>query len=77
MRIPGVPFKENMQGKRLYLITTSGDRAKAQPMIDAVGLCADFLGMQRAGVLWGKGGPPHAIVEDSEAGKQAKTLLLL
>lgn len=74
MRIPGVPFKDNMHHKNLYLITTSGDRSKAQPMIDAVGLCADFLGMKRAGVLWGKGGPPHAVVDDVEAVKQARTL---
>jgi hypothetical protein len=45
-----------MSQKRLWLITTNGDRAKAQPMIDSTAMCAKFLDMPLAGVLWGKGG---------------------
>jgi multimeric flavodoxin WrbA len=67
MRIPGVEFKERMGAKRLHLISTSGDRSKAQPMIDSVKLCAGFLAMPFAGVLWGKGGPPDAVQSDAEA----------
>jgi len=71
MRIPGVPFKQAMAKKTLRLITTSGDRAKAQPMIDSVQLCAQFLSMAWGGangpVLWGKGGPPDAVQADAEA----------
>lgn len=67
LRVPDLDFKARMARKRLWLITTSGDRAKAQPMIDSTALCADFLGMPLAGVLWGKGGPPDAVQADAEA----------
>ncbi|MCP5267800.1 MAG: NAD(P)H-dependent oxidoreductase [Zoogloeaceae bacterium] len=67
MRVPGVDFKERMSTKRLHLISTSGDRSKAQPMIDSVKLCADFLAMPFAGALWGKGGPPDAVHGDADA----------
>ena len=58
MRVPGLDFKDAMGRKTLSLITTSGDRTKAQPMIDSVALCAQFLSMTWGGALWGKGGPP-------------------
>lgn len=67
LRVPDLDFKSRMASKRLWLITTSGDRAKAQPMIDSTALCAAFLGMPLAGVLWGKGGPPDAVQADAEA----------
>jgi multimeric flavodoxin WrbA len=73
MRIPGVPFKDTMAQKTLHLITTSGDRTKAQPMIDSVALCAAFLNMRFAGTLWGKGGPPAAVQADAQAIAQAAT----
>jgi NAD(P)H-dependent FMN reductase len=73
MRIPGVPFKDEMARKTLHLVTTSGDRAKAQPMIDSVALCAQFLGMRWAGALWGKGGPPQAVRSDAQAIDAAAT----
>ena len=76
MRTPGVPFKEQMAAKRLHLITTSGDRAKAQPMIDSVRLCAEFLSMGWGGVLWGKGGPPGAVQADDEAVAVASGFLM-
>lgn len=75
MRIPGVPFKERMAEKTLRLITTSGDRAKAQPMIDSVKLCAQFLNMTWGGELWGKGGPPDAIQADASAIESTRLLL--
>lgn len=76
MRIPGVPFKEQMAAKTLHLITTSGDRAKAQPTIDSVTLCAQFLSMRWGGALWGKGGPPDAVRADSAALEQAAGFLV-
>lgn len=75
MRTPGVAFKEAMAQKSLRLVTTSGDRAKAQPMIDSVRLCAQFLTMADGGVLWGKGGPPNAVQADAEAVARAATFL--
>ena len=67
MRVPGLDFKARMAGRRLWLVSTSGDRAKAQPMIDSTRLCAEFLGMQWQGALWGQGGAPEAIRADEAA----------
>jgi NAD(P)H-dependent FMN reductase len=76
MRIEGLPFKQAMAQKRLHLITTSGDRAKTQPMIDSTQLVAEFLSMPFAGALWGKGGPPDAVQADVAAIAAAETFLL-
>ena len=74
MRVPGVDFKPRMAGKRLWVITTSGHRAKAQPMIDSYALCAEFLAMGFGGALWGLGGTPGAVRADEAALAQAKRL---
>ena len=71
MRVPGLDFKARMAGRRLWLVTTSGDRAKAQPMMDSTRLCAEFLGMQWMGALWGQGGTPGAVQADEAALTQA------
>ncbi len=67
LRVPGLGFKEAMAHKRMHVIATSGDRAKAQPMFDSARLCAQFLGMAYAGELWGKGGAPDAVQADANA----------
>lgn len=67
MRTPDVPFKAEMAKKTLWLVATGGDRDKAQPMIDSVRLCAEFLSMKWGGELWGKGGPPDAVKGDHVA----------
>jgi multimeric flavodoxin WrbA len=61
LRVPGLDFKKRMGGKRLWLVTTSGDRAKAQPMIDSARLCAEFMAMRWGGALWGLGSKPGSI----------------
>lgn len=73
MRVPGVDFKDRMAAKTMHVVTTSGDRAKSQPMLDSARLCAGFLGMRFGGALWGKGGPPGAIDADGTALAEAKT----
>ena len=75
MRVPGLPFKEEMAKKTLRLITTSGDRAKAQPMMDSIKLCAQFMAMTYGGELWGKGGPPDTVRADAAAVAQAAVFL--
>jgi multimeric flavodoxin WrbA len=67
LRVPGLDFKARMAGKRLALVTTSGDRAKAQPMVDSVALIAGFMGMAWGGALWGLGGPPGTVAGDAAA----------
>jgi len=80
LRIPGVGFKDQMTRKTLRLVTTSGDQAKAQPMMDSVRLCAAFFPMTWGGaagpILWGKGGPPAAVETDTEAVAAARSFLL-
>lgn len=67
MRVPGLDFKQQMAGKRLWVVATSGDRAKAEPMFESYRLCADFMHMSLAGVLWGQGGAPGAVLKDTGA----------
>lgn len=75
LRVPGIPFKAEMGRKSLSLVTTSGDRQKTQPMIDALRLCGDFLGMRWGGALWGKGGAPGAVEADEKARREAEVFL--
>lgn len=67
LRVPGLDFKVRMAGKRLWVVATSGDRTKAQPMLDSYRLCAEFMGMEWKGALWGRGGAPDAVLADEAA----------
>lgn len=67
LRVPGLDFKARMAEKRLWVVSTSGDRTRAQPMLDSYRLCAEFMGMAWMGALWGKGGAPDAVLADAEA----------
>ena len=67
MRVEGLDFKARMQGKRVWAVTTSGDRARTQPMFDSQKLCAEFLAMQWQPPLWGQGGAPGAVEKDTQA----------
>ncbi len=67
MRVDGLAFKARMQGKRVWAITTSGNRDKTQPMFDSLALCAEFLAMAWQPPLWGAGGAPGAIEKDGAA----------
>jgi len=77
IRIPSVPFKSEMAGKTFRLVSTSGDRTKAQPMVDSARLCAEFFGAAWGGVLWGKGGAPKAVEADIAAQEAARGFLAL
>ncbi|MCE1182545.1 MAG: NAD(P)H-dependent oxidoreductase [Rhodocyclales bacterium] len=74
LRVPGLDFKDKMSRKRLWVISTSGNRERAQPMFDSYRLCAEFLGMQAMPPLWGRGGAPEAVLTDGEALTAAKSL---
>ena len=67
IRIPGVPFSDEMAARTFQLVTTSGDRAKAPTMIDSAELCARFFGATWGGALWNKGRPPDAVLGDAAA----------
>jgi len=67
LRVPGLDFKARMAAKRMWVISTSGNRTKTQPMFDSLALCAEFLGMGFGGTLWGQGGAPGAVETDAQA----------
>lgn len=67
MRVPGLEFKARMADKRMWAITTSGNRDKTQPMLDSLKLCAEFMAMRWQGALWGAGGAPGAVEKDAAA----------
>ena len=67
MRVPGLEFKARMADKRMWVITTSGNRDKTQPMLDSLKLCAEFMAMRWQGALWGAGGAPGAVEKDAAA----------
>lgn len=75
LRVPGLDFKTRMAGKPLYLVSTGGERRKAQPSIDAAQLCAEFMAMPWGGALWGKGGAPDAVQADTAAVQAAAGFL--
>ena len=73
MRVDGLDFKARMRGKRVWAITTSGNRDKTQPMFDSLALCAEFLAMQWQPPLWGLGDAPGAVQKDDAAVAAAAT----
>lgn len=77
LRVPGLDFKARMAAKRLWLITTSGNRPKAQPMIDSLRLSAEFCGATWGGELWGQGGEPGTVRADAQALAAAQAFLQL
>lgn len=67
LRVPELDFKPRMAGKRLWVVVTSGNEAKAQPMLQSYAHCAQFLSMAHGAALWGPGGPPGAVAQDAAA----------
>jgi multimeric flavodoxin WrbA len=76
MRVPGVEFKERMAGKTLWAVTalSSGDQAKADPMLGTLRNCAEFLGMRWGGAVLGHGSAPGQVHADSAALESARSL---
>lgn len=75
LRVPGLDFKARMAGKRFWAVSTSGHRAKAQPMFDSLALCAAFMDMRWMPPLWGAGGAPGAVLADAAALQAAEAWL--
>ena len=76
LRVPGLDFKARMAGKRFWAISTSGHRGRAQPMLDSLALCAEFMGMAWQPPLWGQGGAPGAVLADAAALAEAERFFL-
>jgi multimeric flavodoxin WrbA len=69
-------FKEEMSKKKAYVIVTGGDnpRIKALPLIQQFQYIFDFMGMEFAGYVIGKGSKPDDILQDKRALKDAEAL---
>jgi multimeric flavodoxin WrbA len=67
LHVPGLEFRQAMSTKTMHLVSTAGDTAKAQPMVDTARLCAAYFPMRFAGALVGAGGAPGAIDADRAA----------
>ena len=77
MRVPGVDFKAQMAGKRLWALTIVSDEtpASAEPLLGCLRLTADYMGMQWGGALIGNANKPADILNDQEALRKAEVFL--
>ena len=74
LRTPNLDFREGMRGKTLWSITvSSGERAEAQPLEDALALTANYLRMRWGGLLFGTGSRPNDIQADAGALLRARS----
>lgn len=69
-------FKESLGQKTAYCIVVGGDnpRIKALPLIQQMKYAFDYMGMNLAGYVIGKGSKPGDIVNDSWALREAEWL---
>lgn len=77
LRVPGAGFRERMEGKALWGITThtSGDDAYADAVHLTLRHSANFLQMRWCGLLLVRGGPPDAVRGDRAALRAASSFL--
>lgn len=74
LRTPGIDFRGQMAGKALWAITvSSGERAEAQPLENALTLTAQYLRMRWGGLLFGTGSRPNDIQLDAPAQQRARS----
>ncbi|MBB6099058.1 NAD(P)H-dependent FMN reductase [Deinobacterium chartae] len=72
MRVPGLNFRERMQGKALHLIVAHGEEPeKAAPLVAAMKYAAQFMGMRWGGELLAQGNRPGEALEGFAAGEAA------
>lgn len=77
LRTPSLYFREQMQGKTLWLIVvSSGNQAEAVPLEDSLKMTAKYMKMQWGGMLHGTGSQPNDIQDDTRALQSAKTFFL-
>lgn len=73
MRVESLEFKERMEGKSLWAISSSAGRAEdAEPMFESLKLCAKFMKMKWGGHVLGNGSAPGDVLNDEKALSFAK-----
>ncbi|MBF9220372.1 flavodoxin family protein [Hymenobacter ruricola] len=74
LRTSSLNFRHDMRGKTLWsIVASSGNRAEAQPLEDALVLTANYMQMQWGGMLYGTGSRPNDIQDDLGALQRAQT----
>ncbi|WP_210515456.1 flavodoxin family protein [Hymenobacter terricola] len=77
LRTPNLDFRQKMQCKSLWaIVVSSGERAEAQPLEDALKLSAQYMKMAWGGMLFGTGSRPNDIQFDAPALQRAKSFFL-
>ncbi|MCM2677275.1 hypothetical protein [Alkalicoccobacillus plakortidis] len=77
MRDPQLNFKEQVSGKKVYLVITANDEPLEDimaPLIQQFRLICDFIGLELVEIIIGKGNKPGDIQHDALALKQAAEL---
>ena len=74
LRTSTLNFRDDMRGKTLWsIVVSSGNRAEAQPLEDALVLTAKYMNLHWGGMLYGTGSRPNDIQDDAKALKRAQT----
>ena len=77
MRDPQLNFKEQVSGKKVYLVITANDEPLEDitaPLIQQFRLICDFIGLELVEIIIGKGNKPGDIQHDELALHQAAEL---
>lgn len=75
MRVPGLQFREQMQGRRLWNITVTADQDQsfAQGLIDSLRHTAGYMQMAWQGSLIGYGNRPGDVMDDAASVERAQS----
>jgi putative NADPH-quinone reductase len=77
LRTPGLEFREQMRGKKLWsIVVSSGEQAETAPLEASLVLTANYMQMPWGGMLYGTGSRPNDIQDDGAALERAKTFFL-
>ncbi|MET8622262.1 NAD(P)H-dependent oxidoreductase [Kitasatospora sp. NPDC004669] len=74
LRVPGVDFRARMRGGTVWGVTAlAAEEDKAEPLIGALRLTAEYMGMRWGGALLGNGTRPGDVLRDERALIAAKS----
>jgi NADPH-dependent FMN reductase len=75
MRVPGVDFKARMRSKTIWGVTAVSheDFTRAEPLVGALRLSAEYLGARFGGVLLGYANRPGEALDDAQGLERART----
>ncbi|MDQ0207620.1 flavodoxin family protein [Alkalicoccobacillus murimartini] len=77
MRDPQLRLKDQLTGKKVYLVVTANDEPLEQitaPLVQQFDLICNFIGLELVEVIIGKGNKPGEVLEDHTALQKAAEL---